>query len=94
MQTDVLESQTPVRIFRGRNEPNNQILMAYGMIVEIVLKEPRETRTWLLLIQRKSLSKRVNCLAETVNECSELIAIFRASINTAEYNKTKQEMNK
>ena len=59
--------------------------------LKITLKELRETRVWLLLIQRKVLSKTPGPLVETLNECNELTAIFWASINTAEQNKRKQQ---
>ena len=50
--------------------------------MRISLKELRETRIWLLIIQRKGLVKPEAALRVLKENC-ELIAIFAASINTA-----------
>jgi hypothetical protein len=50
----------------------------------------RETRALLQLIQRKPLLERPGRLDPLRHECDELIAIFSASINTAQRNKAKQ----
>lgn len=54
---------------------------------KIVLKELRETRVWMLLIQRKALSSKVGLVNDGLTECDELIAIFQASIRTAQQNR-------
>jgi four helix bundle protein len=57
--------------------------------MKISLKELRETRVWLLVIQRKNLAPRAAESVEcAVRECHELIAIFVTSISTAQ-NKLK-----
>lgn len=53
--------------------------------MKIALKELRETRVWLLTIQRKPLLK-ASKLTPILRECNELIAIFVASIRTAQKN--------
>jgi len=50
--------------------------------MRVSLKELRETRIWLLIIQRKGLVKPEAALRVLKENC-ELIAIFAASINTA-----------
>ncbi|MGD1042719.1 MAG: four helix bundle protein [Sedimentisphaerales bacterium] len=50
--------------------------------MRVSLKELRETRIWLLIIQRKGLVKPEAVLRVLKENC-ELIAIFAASINTA-----------
>jgi len=55
--------------------------------MKIVLKELRETRVWLLLITRKALVRPAEKVTQAQTECDELIAIFVASISTAERNK-------
>lgn len=52
--------------------------------MKICLKELRESRVWLKLIQRKKLSGTPDKVTPAVTECDELIAIFRSSIRTAE----------
>jgi four helix bundle protein len=56
--------------------------------MKIALKELRETRVWLLVIQRKGMLKPP-LLSEVIGECQELTAIFATSIKTAEKNKQK-----
>jgi len=56
--------------------------------MKIALKELRETRIWLLTIQRKPLAKPQK-LTAILTECNELTAIFVASIRTAQRNKTR-----
>lgn len=55
--------------------------------MKVVLKELREIRVWLLLIQRKALLKPPERIIPALAECDELISIFVASIATAEKNK-------
>ncbi len=62
--------------------------------LKICLKELRETRVWLLMIQRKKLIDSTQRLKPLVDECEELIAIFVASINTAMRNKSSKTPNK
>jgi four helix bundle protein len=52
--------------------------------LRISLKELRETKRWLLLIQRVPLIKSVGHLDPLVSEMDELIRIFVASIRTTE----------
>jgi four helix bundle protein len=57
---------------------------------KVVLKELRETIVWLEVTRRRSLSSRPALVAEGLQECGELVAIFRASIATAERNMRKR----
>jgi four helix bundle protein len=57
--------------------------------MKVCLKELREVRVWLLIIQRKPLIERSGSLDPLLKECMELIAIFLASISTAQKNKTR-----
>ena len=57
--------------------------------LKIVLKELRETRVWLLVIRRRTLSEGTDCVAKAIRECQELIAIIQASVTTAEANARK-----
>ena len=50
--------------------------------LKIVLKELRETRVWLLMIQQAGLIKPVTVLDPLVQETNELIAIFVVSLKT------------
>ena len=50
--------------------------------LKIVLKELRETRVWLLIIQQTDLIKPVTALEALLQETNELIAIFVASLKT------------
>jgi four helix bundle protein len=52
--------------------------------MKVVLKELRETRIWLLVIQRREMIRPVERVAEVLAECQELISIFGASIRTTE----------
>ena len=54
--------------------------------LRISLKELRETKRWLKLIQRIPLNKREGELNNSLNETEELIKIFVTSINTARKN--------
>jgi four helix bundle protein len=51
--------------------------------MRVSLKELRETRIWLLIIQRKGLIKAAGMVSQVLNENCELIAIFAASVKTA-----------
>ena len=51
--------------------------------VKIILKELRETRIWLLMIERANLVKLTSKLEPLIDENNELISIFVTSINTA-----------
>jgi len=57
--------------------------------MKIALKELRETRIWLLITQRKALIKPPTRLGAILGECSELIAIFAASVRTAQKNRKR-----
>jgi four helix bundle protein len=54
--------------------------------LKVALKELRETRIWLRLIQRKTIAGAPDRLQPLLGECDELIAIFVASIKTARKN--------
>jgi four helix bundle protein len=51
--------------------------------LKIVLKELRETRVWLLMIQQAALLKSSASLKPLLEEVNELISIFVASVKTA-----------
>jgi four helix bundle protein len=53
--------------------------------IKLVLKELRETRANLIMIQRASLCKieQENKLASIIIECNELVSIFSTSVKTA-----------
>ena len=55
--------------------------------MKICLKELRETRRWLRLIERKAWLDSDSQLLFLLRECEELVRIFNASIQTAERNK-------
>ena len=55
--------------------------------VKVGLKELRETRVGLLMIQRKPILP-VRKTADLLAECEELIRIFTTSVRTAEKNRT------
>ena len=55
--------------------------------MRVALKELRETRVWLLIIDRKSLIKPAEFLSSVLAENNELISIFVASIATAKRKK-------
>jgi four helix bundle protein len=55
--------------------------------MKVALKELRETRVWLQAIQRKPLLDKPAKLTALLTECNELIAIFVASVATAQKNK-------
>ncbi len=50
--------------------------------LKIVVKELRETRVWLLMVQRINLIKSATVLDALLQETHELIAIFVASLKT------------
>jgi len=58
--------------------------------IKIVLKELRETKVWLKIIQLKSLLKSTREIELLISECDELISIFVTSVRTAEKNKRRQ----
>jgi four helix bundle protein len=58
--------------------------------IKIVLKELRETKVWLNIIQLKSLLKSTREIELLIAECDELISIFVTSVRTAEKNKRRQ----
>lgn len=55
--------------------------------MKICLKELRETKIWLNIIQRKELIKNTEEVESLLKECDELISIFFTSIKTARKNK-------
>jgi four helix bundle protein len=60
--------------------------------IKICLKELRETKIWLKVIQRKNLIKNNEEVEILLRECDELISIFVVSIKTAEKNKGKRSI--
>ncbi|MHC4533791.1 MAG: four helix bundle protein [Planctomycetota bacterium] len=59
--------------------------------IKIVLKELRETRVWLKIIERVSLATSTKEIDALITECDELISIFVTSVKTAEKNKYKKK---
>jgi four helix bundle protein len=57
--------------------------------MKVCLKELRESRIWLKMIDRKGLIKPSSRLEPVLGECNELISIFVTSIKTA--SKSKRE---
>jgi len=55
--------------------------------MKVALKELRETRIWLFIIQRRSFIKPARCVESVLSECHELIRIFAKSVKTAESRK-------
>jgi four helix bundle protein len=55
--------------------------------LKVGLKELRESHACLRIIQKAKLHKDANNLESCRKECSELVAIFQASVNTAEGNR-------
>jgi four helix bundle protein len=58
--------------------------------LKIALKELRETRVWLLIIQRVDLLPEQNQLEVTLKENDELISILFKSIDTAKSNLNRE----
>jgi four helix bundle protein len=59
--------------------------------LKIVLKELRETRVWLLMIQRAELVKPITKLEALVQEVNELISIFVTSVKTTRGSKKRTD---
>jgi four helix bundle protein len=59
--------------------------------MKICLKELRETRRWLRLIERKGWLRNDRQLLFILGESEELIRIFKASVQTAERNRLAQK---
>ena len=57
--------------------------------MKVSLKELRETRVWLLIIGKAKILKQVSKLEPLIDESSQLISIFVASVKTAKQNKRK-----
>ena len=57
--------------------------------LKVCLKELRETRRWLRLVQRTPLIERPEQLDPLTTEADELVRIFTTSIRTAERNRTR-----
>jgi len=57
--------------------------------LKVALKELRETRLWLLLIQRKAMAGPPKRLDPVLSECDELASILFTSIRTAQKNDGK-----
>ena len=58
--------------------------------MRICLKELRETRVWLLMIERTHLIKPRSKLEPLIDESNELISIFVKSVNTATKKRRKK----
>jgi four helix bundle protein len=58
--------------------------------LKVALKELRETRVWMLLIQRKGMAGPPENFAPLLEECDELASILFASIRTAQKNQKSQ----
>ena len=58
--------------------------------IKIGLKELRESRVWLIIINRKNMISSPGLASDTLNECNELIRIFSKSASTAKRNKSKK----
>ena len=58
--------------------------------IKICLKELRETRIWLLMIVKASLTKPASKLDPLINENNELISIFVTSTKTAKQQNRKR----
>ena len=59
--------------------------------MSVCLKELRETRRWLRLVQRVPLVAKPDSVIEILSETEELIRIFYRSIQTARKNALKRE---
>jgi len=59
--------------------------------LKVCLKELRETRRWVRLIDRKKWQKGDPQLALLLSEVEELVRIFKASIQTAERNRVLRQ---
>ena len=55
--------------------------------MKISLKELRETKVWLKIIQKVFFSNNTEKVTDITKECDELIAIFVTSVKTTEKNK-------
>ena len=62
--------------------------------MKIALKELRETKVWLNIIQRKMFDKRSKKLEAIITETNELICIFVASIKTAKENRGSKKQGR
>ncbi len=58
---------------------------------KIVLKELRETKVWLKIIQRKNLAKDNKEVKDLIIESDELISIFFVSVDTAKKNRISEQ---
>ena len=61
--------------------------------VKIILKELRETKVWLLMIEKAKLLRSASKLQPLIYECDELISIFVKSAQTARENKKRMANN-
>ena len=57
--------------------------------LRICLKELRETKRWIMLIQRAALARQAERVNDLLLECEELIKIFMQSNRTAESKRKK-----
>ena len=59
--------------------------------MKVILKELRETKICLSIIDKKKMSRIQAEVPNTTNECSQLVAIFVTSIRTAESGKSRDK---
>jgi four helix bundle protein len=59
--------------------------------IKVVLKELRETKVWLSIIQMKRLLTKNNNADPLIGECDELISIFVKSVETAQRNRESKQ---
>jgi four helix bundle protein len=62
--------------------------------LKVLLKELRETRTALLIIQKAPLIDRMEKVERALTECNELISIFMKSVETAKKNMEAEKLKK
>jgi four helix bundle protein len=58
--------------------------------LKIILKELRESRVWLTMVDRRRLVAGGKLTSATMAECGELIAIFAKSVGTARKNQRER----
>jgi four helix bundle protein len=56
--------------------------------MKLCLKELREAGRWLLLIRRMGWRAEAPCVDSMLDECSQLLRIFKSSVTTAQKNRT------
>jgi four helix bundle protein len=59
--------------------------------LKVVVKELRESRVWLIMVDRKGMIRESGVVASALAEANELIAIFVKSIGTARKNMVAED---